>query len=414
MGQRVDDAVERFERQGLALVTAPAQDQRGRGRGTCRQPILDKGLDQAGFSDPGSPLNHGHGKTAFAHVRVGTRQDLQLCLAAKDAFHGCADRGEAAGLGQRAFVPDNTQVREDLRASWTLGRIAMHELHAKVTHLIVRDGIDLFGGGRIFCLLLQQDFDQRPFKGAAARECRIDHRSHRVPVDGGKTRLFQGLLGRHVGRGSKDTIARQAHAVGVLGKSEVQNHHPALLRHEHVGWLQIAVNASRFVDRVNPSAKLLHCLHHALAIWLRGRLRQEIAVERNPLHVFHREEPQRVLRDKLVERHQVHVPKLRQRAELAFEPVEIQATRDVEGLERDLGVKLLVVDEVHFAHAPGTEETNGLESRRSCKVHGWARRQRAKAAATVSRIVMSITRAALTLLMEERCPSLPRGESHRR
>ncbi len=138
------------------------------------------------------------------------------------------------------------------------------------------------------------------------------------------------------------------------------------------------MNASSFVHGVDAGAELPNRSQQALRVGLWEarriamglRLHGQVLVERQAGHVFHSEEPQWAFRDQLVERHQIRVLDIGKGAKLAFESVEVGAAGQVQGLERDLGLELFVVDQVDTTHTPGAKETNGAKSRRACEEHG--------------------------------------------
>ncbi len=92
--------------------------------------------------------------------------------------------------------------------------------------------------------------------GQAPGQHLVQHGAHGVPVGSGLREPALRLLGRHVGRGSGQPVARERPRSGRSGEPEIQHHHSALRCHQHVRRLEIAVNAAGSVHGVHPSAEL--------------------------------------------------------------------------------------------------------------------------------------------------------------
>ena len=93
VAQSIDDVIERLEWHGLALVAAPTQNQRGRRWRASALHVIEESLDQTSLADPRTALHDDHRQVAFAHLRVGGKESMQLLLAAGNALHRRADRG---------------------------------------------------------------------------------------------------------------------------------------------------------------------------------------------------------------------------------------------------------------------------------------------------------------------------------
>jgi hypothetical protein len=186
--------------------------------------------------------------------------------------------------------------------------------------------------------------------------------------------------------------------------AEVEQLHAALLRDDHVLGLQVAVQLAGRVHRHQP----LDDLHERRAQprsvlergreqhleagdrrfercarviiggrMLRQRPRRRVVGEPAPavhvreqvfaLDVLHREEPLVADREQLVQSDQILVCDIRDRAELVLEAVDAGRIDAEQHLERDLVAELLVVREVHGAHAAGAQLALDDEAVRACK-----------------------------------------------
>ena len=203
MAQAVDHAVERLERQGLALVAPPAQDERRRRGRSAGLQVVEEGLDQAGLANPGAALHQHHRLAALASLGIGPEERLQLALAA-----GQTQRHRAQGAcdGARALAPAGRPPRRGGRGS--PARSGARARRARASACRARSasssasGLICTGDGGSSVCLRKQHIEHRAFERAAPGQDLVDHRSHRVPVRGRQTRPVQRLLRRHVGRAS--------------------------------------------------------------------------------------------------------------------------------------------------------------------------------------------------------------------
>ena len=86
----------------------------------------------------------------------------------------------------------------------------------------------------------------------------IQHHAHGVPVGGLRERLPGSLFGRHIGdRAGQNPFARlRLRPASLRDEPEVEDGHPPALRDENVGGLDVAVQLSVFVQRMDPVGEL--------------------------------------------------------------------------------------------------------------------------------------------------------------
>ena len=368
-------------------MAAAAQNERLAGRLGAGCNLIQEALDQRGLADARGALDQHQTQVPVARAAIAKTQGLHLGLAPDEDRGANLDRS-TFDLGHGRGCHAEAELGQDLRAAGSLGWIALQQLHAQPAQARIGQRLHLDGSRGILALLLEQNLDQASAVGQAPGQHLVKQGAHGIPVGSGLRRTILGLFGRHVGRGSHQPFAPKRARSRRPGQAEIQYHHPALRGHQHVRWLEIAVDAAEPVHGVHPRAELVQSYAQALRIRLRTKRRrrgiagtqgvpvrqigqhrraarrsrtQQMNVEGHTRHVFHGEEPQWPLADQFMQRGQVGVLDVGQRTKLALEAVQVHAVAQIQQFERHLRTQLPIEDQIHGSHAPAAQETDDLE-----------------------------------------------------
>ncbi len=375
--QRVDQAIERLVRHGLALVAAAAQHQRA-GLGGAVGEVLAQGA----LADPRRPAEQDRDA-------VIARRDQRVVERGQRV--GAADerRGRARGEG---VVGREAQPRAQLVDARAVARIARQQRHAQGAQITRQRRRVHVGCGRRPLELGGGDLGRGADERRLAGERLVEQHADAVPVAGLVERLAGDLLRRHV-RGRPAAVVdvgAGGRAAQVDREAEVADRDPATLLDQHVRRLDVAMQDAgavqgrqAFDQRRQHGAQAIEAQRSVgepdrrprppaparpWARWLgeaaivvgarRGAgadVGAEVLEEAAALDQLHREEPL-VAREQVIEGDQVGVDDVGEGAELVLEAVRVDAVDVAHGLERDLGLLDPVVDPVHDAHAAGAQD----------------------------------------------------------
>ena len=351
---RVDERQERLR--GPVRLRAPSRRDRERPR--CRpratQELADEGAladaSVAGHEDDGARPRHGRGEALLEPRQLGPATHEHL--AGSVAWN--LDRG-ARGRAQRLrhVAGGRVAIRGLLRERAPHRRVERHDVRRP----------DERRGVVVECR--RQDGRRAvAAEGAPAAEGLVEEGARgeevRARVDG----VAEDLLGGHVARRSHDEPGRRELAARVrvegrrLGRlvGEAEVHEPAAVRgEEEVRGLHVAVDDAGIVQRGEPLEEVEGEVER-----LAGRQGPAVQARRERLagQELHDDERLAVVLSDLVDRAQVRVAHPRRRARLAQEAPPRRVVRALQHLQRDLAPQLLVLGEVHPAHAALADEAD--------------------------------------------------------
>jgi hypothetical protein len=132
--------------------------------------------------------------------------------------------------------------------------------------------------------------------------------------------------------------------------------------------LRRLVEREQRVDELDQRAAQADLVHRRIADVLTRALGATFAArrpdpidERLALDELHREEPRALRGVELVQRDQVGMDDVGERAELALEPIQIAARGRAQLLERDFALQRLIVDPIYGARSTRSEGATHLE-----------------------------------------------------
>ncbi len=371
-GERVGDAVERLVRHDLALVAAPGQHHRvGRARGQ----LLEEPLDELALAHPGHALDEeDQGRVAAALV-AGVQPAQLVAAADEGGLVGRAAAGRPAvdRQGRRG----DAQAREDVADRRARAGQGLEQLDAQRVEIRRHRGDELPRWRRHDLLLLHEDLERRaPVVRERAGQRLEQDDPDAVPVGRGADVARQRLLGGHVGDRADDlAVARSPHVVLRAGdQAKVEDDDPPRRGHQDVRGLEVAVHLAGRVQRGDPQGELLEPrAQPGLVEALAADMREEVHAPDQ----LHRVEGLAKALEELVQRDQVGVRELVDRAELALEPQEAVPIDVAQGLERDQLTALAVVGLVDHAHRARAQRAPDLEACACVEpvLQGWCRRQ---------------------------------------
>ncbi len=320
------------------------------------------------------------------------------------------------GDGRRAqrSVLTDAESREHLATLGSLFRRASQELAAERVE-ILGDALDEVARRRgLDHRFAIDDVDRVPDERGFADERLVEEDPDAVPVARVGQRLVEGLLGSHV-QGSADHVAleqpRVDHPREIRRHAEVEEDDAAVFVDEHVGGLDVAVDLSCRMERVDPFRELTERVPQAAHVRRSlpstggdtegDRRRQRFAHAARPAGLLrrrsgpaaagrrrrsrrrgerlgtlrvnpeipardelHRQEDAVGLgRDEFVEAYEVAMQDVRERPEFLFEQVKSARTETKERLDRDSPVLLAVVGLVDDAHSPVADAPQHLVPR---------------------------------------------------
>jgi hypothetical protein len=276
-------------------------------------------------------------------------------------------------------------------------------------------------GGHGSSLLEGEHFEGRAGERRPSRQGFVEKAPDAVPVGGGSDCSRSRLLGSHVGRsaGDRDPFGRGlGRRRSQLGhETEVEDLDQPVFGHEHIGRLDVAVKLARRVKRTEalcdlpergpetiqagrdpapalPPAALLdqaselllaqahgqvlgivpgqgrRCLGRILG--RRGRLDPfaDVLEEVSASDELHREKPLIRLGHQLVERHQIRVGEVGQRAELLLEAEQGVGSRPLQRLQGHHGPAVLIERLENDTEAAGSEPALEPKARRRLELRG--------------------------------------------
>jgi hypothetical protein len=250
----VDHAVDRLERHRLARVAAAGVHLRAERAAHA----LDEALDQRRLADPRLALHQHHHRRVLT-VEERARQEIELVRAADEHLGGRAGR---VGLGE----PEPAQ---HLGAPRPPARLAAQEVDAQRDQIRRQHRPQGRRGRRLLALLAIDDVgpDERRPPG----ERLIQHHAHRVPVGLRAHRRRGALLGRHVRDGAEELRVGPPPVRRIDHQPEVEDLHPPVARHQHVGRLDVAVDLVRAMERVQPLRELTERVAQPGLVGVHGR-----------------------------------------------------------------------------------------------------------------------------------------------
>ena len=407
--ERVDHAVDRLVGDRLAFVRAAAQDH---GVAPRRQPLEEVLHERRLAHARRAPDAHDHAAAGPGRDE-GLVQGLQLGAAPYER-PTMAYPGDGRGAKRSALA--DAESREHLTTGGSLFRRASQELAAEGVE-ILGDAVDeVARRRRLDHRLAIDDVDRIPHERGFADERFVEEDAHAVPVARVGQRLVEGLLRSHV-HGRADDVALEQPCVDHPGEirrhAEVEEDDATVFVDEHVGGLDVAVDLSRRMERVDSLRELTECVPQPVHVRRRlpstgrgtvqkhgrrrfrdaatgpaglldlvgrpaaagrrrgSRRRRErlgtlrVDPEILPRDELHRQEDAVGLgRDELVEAYEVAMQDVRERPEFLFEQVESARTEAKERLDRDSPILLPVVGLVDDAHSSVADAPQHLISSR--------------------------------------------------
>ncbi len=371
------------------------------------------------------------------------------------------------------FAPDENRVvgAPGGAKAWKRARLAPRERAARLARKASRPGLAGAAAGRALrdpwgprprsprekapraAPSFGQDLERASDEGTAARQALEEHDSDAVPVARLRQASEARLLGRHVRgcarhragprRTGRDEVDRQA---------EIEHDHPPLSRDQDVGGFQVLMELARPMKRLDPSSQLPQRFPQTSGVerirgkrnsdprrilWREGRdaggrfgrpdLCRPLARggipresgrapnksrEGSSVDELHREEPPVPLRQELVERDEVGMHEIRERAELLLEEVQRGGVPTPQGLEghdvRMLHIEDLIDDAVGArAQAPLDLEAVGAVE---LLVPASAHRNSHRAAAPPSRSLSWLSSTGLGLRRTRKLSTIARPQ----
>ncbi len=410
--QRVDHAVDGLVRDGLPLVRASAKDDRV----APPHEVVEEVLHEHRLARSGRPRKANRDVSSAPCQAEGRAQRAQVRLTADETGPGRTVRRQ----GGRKGVAGVAQAAKDVGAEQPLLGVTFEERAAKLVE-ISGDAVHGLRRRRRVDRALQPDHvDERSAEGRGSHEGLVEHHAHAVPVRGGRRTVLEALLGRHVPRRA-DHLSHLAEVLVARARelrrhAEIEEHDAALGSHEHVRRLDVAMQLSVRVQRVDPldelpegraqaievrrggpsrpacvAARVGGCLMNA-RLRLRGQhlprrqAGRAVLDSRRPrleyvrqkvraVHELHRKEDAiDVACHKLVQAHQVRMMHAGERPKLVLEEIERLRPEVEERLERDVLSPLPVTTLVDRSHPAPTDAAHDLEALRPLPVEGLGRR----------------------------------------
>jgi hypothetical protein len=249
--ERVDDVVERLVRHRLALVAAPAQDDRV----VVLDELVGEAAHQRALAHARQPV-HEHGdRLALLRLLERHAQRLQVCVAPDEELAVLAGVGGRLGVedGRRCGVA--RQVAQDLGAAGAAPRVTPQQVAAELIEVVGDAADHLRRRDRLELLLLAQDLEHGSVERQLSSERFVQDGAGAVPVAGRRDRLAGGLLGRHIGGRAEHAAPDGAVLVLRLGRddrlvadqAEVEHDDASLGRDQHVARLDVAMQLAGVV-----------------------------------------------------------------------------------------------------------------------------------------------------------------------
>jgi hypothetical protein len=190
----------------------------------------------------------------------------------------------------------------------------------------------------------------------AAGEALVQHHPQGELVAAGVGSARRQLLGSDVPGRADEGLRRGQRLQGRLlqpGDAEVGHRHPAVVAHQHVLGLAVAVHQARGVRRFQPAAGVHQHPDHLLPV---ARRLQPLA-QRGALHQFHHQVGLTIVDAEVVDRDHVAVRQPGHRLRLALEAGEVRGVGGgrAHQLQRHLPLELRVLGGEHQAHAAVAE-----------------------------------------------------------
>ena len=249
--ERVHDLIERLVPKLLALVTAPAKNQRaGAGLELSREVLDERALADAGFTFD----DHGHGVTERHRVpRVFEGGELGATPDEQRISCGVRARLERPRLGARARI----EICEHASRFRPLRRVAAQQRHAQPIEIRGHRRASRARRHRLVAQLLGEDLQRGSFERQLPDQDLVEDDPDAVPIRRRTGPLGRRLFGRHV-RGRPDQVAidRVVALVDVRDEPEVEDHDATRRRHADVRRFQIAVHHPRVVERRHAKREL--------------------------------------------------------------------------------------------------------------------------------------------------------------
>ena len=247
-GQRVDERIERLERHRFAVVAPSRHDGQAL--------VLAERAEEV------------FGKGRLAFTRAAENEDrLGITLATQGAVDiperrklvlPAHEMGTAAtGGGHRGRPKVGGDRLGDLEGVRALPRVAGQKLEAE-SGQILGNGLVLRERRGIKSLLVLEHLPERAIERTGAGKGLVEHDADGVPVAGRSHDSRSRLLGSHVGRRAGNLVSalRRAGLIELDHQAKIQQDDVAVVRHHHVGGLQIAMDDVVAVQGHHPHDKL--------------------------------------------------------------------------------------------------------------------------------------------------------------
>ena len=255
--QRVDDPVERFVGDALALVTAGGQHD---GAGLLGHELREAAHDGR-FADPRFSQHGDRARLAAQRLVEGVAQDSQLQIAPDEGPRPPSRllrRGGDDRIAARSALLVPRQLLQDLVARRPQLRGDPEEIHAQLVQIGRDPHRELDRGERLVALLGDERVPRRLSKWELPGERAVEDDAEAVYVGLGPDLQGRRLLRGHVFLGTHDHVGLGlfTRAPHLHDEPEVEEHHAPLQRDHDVGGLDVAVNLPRRVERSHAAHEL--------------------------------------------------------------------------------------------------------------------------------------------------------------